>query len=73
MDFWKDKDDEYKHKMITGYGEQIYDLMKVIPEFKVTNAVIHFDESSPHIHVVGVPVKTGYKNSLKEEKVIVNV
>ena len=67
MDFWRDKDDEYKHKMITVYGEQIYDLMKVIPEFKVANAVIHFDESSPHMHVVGVPVKTGYKNGMSKQ------
>lgn len=67
MNYWENKSEEYKHKMITVYGEQVYDLMKVIPEFKVANAVIHFDESSPHMHVVGVPVKTGYKNGMSKQ------
>jgi hypothetical protein len=39
-------------------------LQELIPEFKVANAVIHFDEESPHMHVVGVPVHDGYKNGL---------
>ena len=30
-------------------------LQKLLPEFKIANAVIHFDEASPHMHVVGVP------------------
>ena len=31
-------------------------LQKLLPKFKIANAVIHFDEASPHMHVVGVPV-----------------
>lgn len=30
-------------------------LQKLLPEFKIANAVIHFDEASPHMHVAGVP------------------
>lgn len=28
-------------------------LQKLLPEFKIATAVIHFDEASPHMHVVG--------------------
>ncbi len=65
MDFWADKDDEFKKKMIGVYKQQIIDLEKVVPNFKVANATIHFDESSPHLHIVGVPFKEGLKNGMQ--------
>lgn len=34
---------------------------------KVANAVVHYDETSPHMHLVGVPVKEGYKNGMKKQ------
>ena len=37
MDFWKDKDMRYKKRMSDVYNEQVKDLMKVVPEFKVAN------------------------------------
>ncbi len=49
MDFWQDKDNEYRYKMTDVYNEQIQDLNKILPSFKVANATIHFDETSPHI------------------------
>lgn len=67
MDFWKDKDMRYKKKMSDVYNEQVKDLMKVVPEFKVANAVIHYDETSPHIHIIGVPVKEDYKKGMKNK------
>ena len=33
----------------------------MLPDFVVANAVVHFDEASPHMHVVGVPVGRGFK------------
>ena len=56
MDFWNDKDKEYKLKMVDVYREQIEELIKIVPTFKLANATIHFDETSPHMHIVGVPV-----------------
>ena len=56
MDFWNDKNNEYRLKMIDVYKEQVKDLVKIVPTFKVTNATIHFDETSPHMHIVGVPI-----------------
>lgn len=65
MDFWADKDDDFKYKMIDIYKEQILDLENIVPNFKIANATIHFDESSPHLHIVGVPFKDGSKNGME--------
>lgn len=67
MDFWKDKDDEYRFKMIDVYNEQVKDLMKIVPTFKVANATIHFDETSPHMHVIGIPVIENCKRGMKKQ------
>ena len=67
MDFWQDKDDEYKFKMIDIYNEQIQDLAKMLPTFKVANATIHFDETSPHMHVIGVPVIDNCTRGMKKQ------
>ena len=56
MDFWNDKTEEYMLKMIDVYNEPVKDLIKIVPTFKIANATIHFDETSPHMHIVGVPV-----------------
>ena len=56
MDFWNDKDNKYRLKMIDVYNEQIKYLIKIVPTFEIANATIHFDEISPHMHIVGVPV-----------------
>ena len=67
MDFWKDKDDEYRLKMIDVYNEQVKDLINIIPYFKIANATIHFDETSPHLHIVGVPVADDCKRGMKKQ------
>lgn len=67
MDFWVDKDDKFKHKMVEVFKEQIADLEEVVPNFKIANATIHFDESSPHLHIVGVPFKDGMKNGMTKQ------
>ena len=67
IDFWQDKDDEYRFKMTDVYNEQIQDLTKILPTFKIANATIHFDETSPHMHVVGVPVIENCKRGMKKQ------
>lgn len=67
MDFWSDKDDKFKKKMVDVFKEQIQDLENVVPNFKIANATIHFDESSPHLHIVGVPFKDGMKNGMEKQ------
>ena len=67
MDFWNDKDNEYRLKMINVYNEQVKDLIKVVPTFKIANATIHFDETSPHMHIVGVPIVENCTRGMKKQ------
>ena len=69
MDFWNDKDKEYRLKMIDVYNEQVKDLIKIVPDFKIANATIHFDEVSPHMHIVGVAVSYDCKRGMKKQVV----
>ena len=67
MDFWNDKTEEYRLKMIDVYNEQVKDLIKIIPTFKIANATIHFDETSPHMHIVGVPIIENCTRGMKKQ------
>ena len=67
MDFWNDKTEEYRLKMIDVYNEQVKDLIKIVPTFKIANATIHFDEVSPHMHIVGVPIVENCTRGMKKQ------
>lgn len=67
MDFWNDKSERYRFKMVDVYNEQVKDLIKIVPDFKIANATIHFDETSPHMHIVGVPVTTNCTRGMKKQ------
>ena len=67
MHFWKDKSQEEKYKMIEVFTEQVKDLETIVPEFKVANATIHFDESSPHLHIVGIAIKDNCKTGMTKQ------
>ena len=67
MDFWQDKDNEYRYKMTDVYNEQVQELSKLLPTFKIANATIHYDETSPHMHVIGVPVIDNCKRGMKKQ------
>lgn len=69
MYFWNDKDLEYRKEMAKVYAEQIEELNVILPEFKVASAVVHFEErsKSPHMHIVGVPVKEDCKRGMKKQ------
>lgn len=64
-EFWEKHGDKAE-RMKFVYSYTLRKLQELIPEFKVANAVIHFDEASPHMHVVGVPVHDGYKKGLSK-------
>lgn len=66
-EFWDNKDDAYRKKMTDVFNEQIKELEKLIPSFKVANAVIHYDETSPHIHIVGIGISENNKLGLKKQ------
>lgn len=66
-DFWQDKTPEQFKSMEKVFKEQLGDLEKLLPEFKIASAVVHYDESSPHMHVVGVPVAAGGTRGMKKQ------
>lgn len=66
QDFWKDRSMEFKKSMIPCFQEQLDRLKKLCPDFKIASAIVHLDEKSPHMHVVGVPVAEGYKRGLSK-------
>lgn len=67
MDFWQNKTDEEKRKMSYLFKDQVRYLEQILPNFKIASAVIHYDESSPHLHLVGVPIADGYKKGLEKQ------
>ena len=53
--------------MIKTKNIQIKDLTKIVPTFKIANATIHFDETSPHMHIVGVPVVENCTRGMRKQ------
>ena len=65
--FWDTKDEKYKKQMSNVYSKQVSDLEMLVPNFKVASAIIHYDETSPHMHIVGVPIKEKNKNGMSKQ------
>ena len=65
--FWDTKDNNYKKKMSNVYSKQVSDLEMLVPNFKVASAIIHYDEISPHMHIVGVPIKDKNKYGMSKQ------
>lgn len=64
-EFWDNKTIDERKNMVDVFNEQVLELERLVPEFKITNAVVHLDETSPHMHIVGVPVKYNCKTGMK--------
>lgn len=67
MDFWQDKTPDERRQMTPVFREQITRLEELCPGFKVASAIVHYDESSPHMHIVGVPVVDGMRNGMERQ------
>ena len=65
--YWDSKDKDFKRKMTNVYKDQVSDLENIMLNFKIANSIIHYDETSPHLHIVGVPVKDKNKNGLEKQ------
>ena len=65
--YWDTKDDNFKRRMTNVYKKQVEDLEIILPTFKIASAIIHYDETSPHLHIVGVPIKFNNKNGMKKQ------
>jgi len=64
--FWEEHTDN-KDRMFYVFSYLLSQLQEQLPDFKVANAVIHFDEASPHMHVIGVPIGYGAKRGLPKK------
>lgn len=71
-DHWKDKTLEERKKMT----EVFKGVIDVLKDYNIVTAqaVIHYDESCPHMHLVGVPIskdnKRGMEKQVSQNKVI---
>ena len=65
--YWDTKDLKFKKKMTNVFKEQVVDLETMLPNFKIASTIIHYDETSPHLHIVGVQIKIGGKNGMSKQ------
>lgn len=64
-DHWKDKTLEERKKMT----EVFKGVIDVLKDYNIVTAqaVIHYDESCPHMHLVGVPISTDNKRGVEKQ------
>ena len=65
-EFW-DKNPDKRRRMDVAFKEILNMLQEEAPNLVVANAVIHYDETSPHMHVVAVPVADGFKKGISKQ------
>lgn len=65
MEYWENIELEEKKKMSEVFEKQIQYLEKNLENFKIVNAVVHYDESSPHLQLIGVPVSYNNKRGME--------
>ena len=66
FDFWDEYGEQLdKRKLDTVFKAVLEQLGTDCPNFKVFNAVVHYDENSPHLHIIGVPIATGQKRGME--------
>lgn len=56
-----------QRKMDAVYFNQLKKIRKLLPDFRVISAVIHYDEASPHMQLIGVPLKNDCTRGLKTQ------
>lgn len=50
--------------MTNVFIKKVDDLELLLPNFKICSAIIHYDKTSPHLHIVGVPIKYNCKTGM---------
>ena len=62
---WKDINLQDKEKMADVFKKGLETLES--KGFKVANAVVHLDETSPHCHIIGVPIGENFKKGMVKQ------
>ena len=66
FDFWEEYGEQLeKRKLDDVFKAVLEQLNNDCPNFKVFNATIHYDENSPHMHIIGVPVAKNQKRGME--------
>lgn len=65
-DYWE-KNADKRSAMVNVYKGQLEYLKELMPQLEIVSAVVHNDESSPHLHVVAIPYQNGYKRGLSKQ------
>lgn len=63
-EFWEENKDK-KEIMTQVYREQLDYFQNIMPDVHVVTAVVHQDETSPHLHLIAIPVAS-YEKGLKK-------
>lgn len=66
-DDWEFIPKERQKLMTVFYENQLKKLGEQLPDFKILSAVVHYDEASPHMQIIGVPIKDGCKRGLEKQ------
>lgn len=66
-EFWNNKSLSEKKAMIPIFSEQIKYLEELVPNFRIISAVVHLDEKSPHAHIIGIPIGSGYTRGMNKQ------
>lgn len=66
MDYWENNA-EKREIMKEVFKEQIETLKATAPGFYLTNATLHLDEKSPHLHVIGIPISNDFSRGMKRQ------
>lgn len=65
-DYWENNVDK-REIMKEIFKEQIETLKVAVPGFYLTNATLHLDEKSPHLHIVGIPISNDFSRGMKRQ------
>lgn len=65
-DYWENNADK-REIMKEVFKEQIETLKVAVPGFYLTNATLHLDEKSPHLHIVGIPISNDFSRGMKRQ------
>lgn len=66
VEYWENNADR-REIMKEVFKEQIETLKAVMPELYLTNATLHLDEKSPHMHIIAIPIATDFKRGMKRQ------
>jgi hypothetical protein len=65
-EFWENNANK-REIMKEVFKEQIETLKSVMPGLHLTNATLHNDEKSPHLHIIAIPICDNFKRGMKRQ------